>query len=108
MVDEIVSLLSKLIGSGAQFWVEGERLHYRGPVGLLTDGDERFFQSHRDQIMRVISDGVLVKCLDCGGVGPGERRDDPQYNDLWQGRCGYGCVFSTANLSGIIVSQLIS
>jgi len=111
MVNEIVQRLSRLTESGSILWVEGDRLHYRGPVGVLTPADERFFMSHRDQIIGVINDGVPVKCTNCGGVAvakPDERWDDPQYNDLWQGRCECGCVFSTAKLIGVIESRMVN
>ena len=107
MVKEVVARVSRLLGSGAQLWVEGDRLRYRGPAGLLTNADERFFTSHRDQIVKVINAGVLVRCLACGGPAltkPDERWDDPRYNDLWQGRCDCGTVFSTSNIASEMVN----
>lgn len=106
-----VAVISRLIGAGARFWAEGDRLRYSGPSGLLTAEDEAFIRERKDDVLRAVSEGVGVRCLDCGSTAQAkpDERDDPAYSDLWQGWCsGCGSVFSTARLDGLIESECVN
>ncbi len=99
--NEVVSILSRLMGAGGQFWVQAGRLRYRGPRGLLTPEDERFIAERKADVMQAVSEGVELRCLDCGAIAlarPDERAD-LQYSDLWQGWCSHcGSIFSQGRL----------
>jgi hypothetical protein len=118
-VGEIVDRINRLTDGGGKIWVEPEsgRLRYAGPSGLLLLEDEVFFREHRDAVIATIRDGVPVFCEVCRQptalARPDDRMDetgepDPRFSDLWEGRCPCGTVFSTANLTGLIVSEMVN
>ena len=108
---ETVAVISRLIGAGARLWAEGDRLHYSGPVGLLTHEDELFIRARKADVLRAVTEGVGVRCSECGSTAQAkpDERTDPAYSDLWQGWCsGCGVVFSPARLDGLIESECVN
>src|SRR5690242_2059166 len=98
---ETVAVISRLIGAGARLWAEGERLRYRGPPGLLSDEDAEFIAERKADVIRVVMEGVELRCFHCGSVALAkpDERVDPQYSDLWQGWCSScGSIFSQGRL----------
>jgi tubulysin polyketide synthase-like protein len=98
---ETVAVISRLIGAGAKLWAEGERLRYSGPPGLLSDDDAAFIAERKADVLRVVTEGVELRCGNCGAIALAkpDERTDPLYCDLWQGWCGScGSIFSQGRL----------
>jgi hypothetical protein len=98
---ETVAVISRLIAAGARLWVEGNRLRYSGPQGVLTAEDEAFIVEHKSDVLRAVCEGVPVRCHKCGCTAQAkpDERADPAYSDLWQGWCSQcGSIFSQGRL----------
>jgi tubulysin polyketide synthase-like protein len=109
--NDVVEVISRLIGAGARLWAEGDRLRYSGPAGVLTAEDEAFIAAHKGDVLRAVSEGVAARCPVCYATAQAkpDERTDPRYSDLWQGWCLVcGAIFSTAQLAGLIESERVN
>lgn len=108
--NDVLQVLSRLIAAGGHFWLEGGRLRYRGPSGLLTAEDDAFIGERKADVMRAVREAVELRRLGCSAIAPTKpsERTDSRYSDLWQCGSDCGCVFSTAKLSGVLKSWMVN
>lgn len=54
MSEQVTAALADLIAQGAEFWVEGDRLRFRAPGGILSAGIRAYLSANKEQIIAAL------------------------------------------------------
>jgi hypothetical protein len=85
-----IKLLAELDNRGVQLFLDGDRLRYRAPAGVLGPGLREALSEHRLAIVDLLgqsskADQPRQKCLSCD---PRNWRDEPPNNGRVRTTCG--------------------